>query len=88
MGDEARPIPFAEQYGDFEAYRCACGALGSPSGDIGVADWPLEKVEAALAAILKISRGRTEVSLNYVTHTEPPMLLFWMRKRPRKKSGS
>ena len=83
MGDEARPIPFAEQYGDVEAYRCACGALGSPSGDIGEAGWPLEQVEAALAAILKIPRGRMEVSLNHVTHTEPPMLMLWGRRRKK-----
>ncbi len=87
MGDEAHPLTF-HQYGDFEAYRCSCGALGSPSGDIGVASWPLDEVEAALAAILKIPRGRAEVSLNHVTRTKPPMLLLWMRKRPRKKSGS
>jgi hypothetical protein len=80
-GDEARPIPFAEQYGDFEAYRCTCGALGSPSGDIGEAAWPLEQVEAALAAILQIPRGRAEVSLNHITLTDPPMLMLWMRRR-------
>jgi len=80
-GDERRPIPFAEQYGDFEAYRCDCGALGSPSGDIGEAAWPLEQVEAALATLLKIPRGRAEVALNHVTGTDPPMLMLWMRKR-------
>lgn len=81
IGDEAHPIPFAEQYGDFEAYRCACGALGSPSGDIGEAAWPLEQVEAAMAAILEIPRGLGEVTLNHVTGTDPPMLLLWMRRR-------
>lgn len=81
MGDEAHPIPFAEQYGDFEAYRCACGALGSPSGDSGEAGWPLEAVERALAAILEIPRGLGEVTINHVTLTDPPMLMLWMRRR-------
>ena len=82
VGDDQRPFPFAG-YGDFEAYRCICGALGSPSGDIGEAAWPLEEVEAALASLLKIPRGRAEVSLNHVTRTDPPMLMLWMRKRTR-----
>jgi hypothetical protein len=62
-------------------YRCACGALGSPSGDIGVAGWPLGEVEAALAAILESDRGTMQVTINYVTHTEPPLLLLWGKRR-------
>lgn len=80
MGDEARPFPFVG-YGDFEAYRCTCGALGSPSGDIGEAGWPLREVEAALAGLLKAPRGRVETTINYVTHTDPPMLMLWGRRR-------
>lgn len=79
-GDDARPFPF-EGYGDFEAYRCACGALGSPSGDIGEAGWPLDEVEAALAGLLKVQRGKMETTINHVTHTNPPMLMLWGRKR-------
>lgn len=79
-GDEARPFPF-EGYGDFEAFRCACGAIGSPSGDIGEAGWPLEEVEAALAAILEIPRGQMDTNLNHVTYTDPPMLMLWGRMR-------
>lgn len=79
-GDKQRPFPFAG-YGYFEAYRCPCGALGSPSGDIGEAAWPLEEVEAGLAAILKVPRGRVEITLNHVSLTEPPMLMLWARRK-------
>lgn len=78
--DPDRPFPF-DGYGDFNAYRCACGAIGSPSGDIGEAGWPLEEVEDALAGILEISRGRMDISLNYVTYTDPPLLMLWGRRR-------
>lgn len=80
IGDEQRPIPF-EGYGDFEAYRCSCGAIGSPSGDIGEAAWPLEDVEAGLAGILKVSRGRIEIAINHITYTDPPLLMLWGRRR-------
>lgn len=79
-GDEARPFPF-EGYGDFEAFPCACEALGSPSGDIGEAGWPLDEVEAALAGLLRVQRGKMETTINHVTHTNPPMLMLWGRKR-------
>lgn len=82
VGDEARPFPFVG-YGDFEAYRCSCGALGSPSGDIGEAGWPLDDVEAALAGLLEVPRGRMETTINHVTHTNPPMLMLWGRRHPR-----
>jgi hypothetical protein len=80
MGDEERPFPF-EGYGDFEAYRCPCGAVGSPSGDVGEAGWPLEDVEGAVAALLSTVRGTMRVTINYVTNTEPPMLMFWGKAR-------
>ncbi len=80
-GDEERPIPFAEQYGDFETYRCDCGSLGSPSGDMGEAGLSLDDVEAALAAILKIERGEMETRINHVTHTRPALLMVWGRER-------
>lgn len=67
----------------FEAYRCACGAVGSPSGDIGEAAWPLDDVEAALAGLLKVPRGHMETTINHVTHTNPSMLMLWGRKRMR-----
>lgn len=79
-GDEAHPFPF-EGYGDFNAFRCLCGAIGSPSGDIGEAGWPLDQVETAISGLLAIPRGRMEVTLNHVTLTDPPMLMLWGRRR-------
>lgn len=86
-GDEARPFPF-EGYGDFEAYRCACGAIGSPSGDIGEAGWPLDAVEAALAGLLTVQRGGMETTINHVTYTHPPMLMLWGRRRENNDGGT
>jgi len=81
MGTALHPFPF-EGYGDFEVYRCPCGAVGSPSGDIGEAGWPLDDVENALCkGILQLERGACHVDLNYVTHTEPPMLMLWAKRR-------
>ena len=80
MGTEENPFPF-EGYGDFEVYRCACGAVGSPSGDIGEAGWPLDDVEDALCrAILESERGACHVDLNVITHTDPPMLMLWAKR--------
>ena len=80
MGTEENPFPF-EGYGDFEVYRCPCGAVGSPSGDIGEAGWPLDDVEEALCrGILQVERGACHVDVNYVTHTEPPMLMLWAKR--------
>lgn len=82
VGTEDLPFPF-EGYGDFEVYRCPCGAVGSPSGDIGEAGWPLDDVENALCnAILQAERGGCHVDLNYVTLTDPPMLMLWAKRRP------
>lgn len=80
VGDEERPFPF-EGYGDFEVFRCLCGAMGSPSGDVGEAGWPLEDVEAALAALLNTDRGIMRVNLNYITQTDPPLLMLWAKRR-------
>ena len=80
IGDEARPFPF-EGYGDFEVYRCPCGSVGSPSGDIGEAGWPLDEVEAALASILECARGTMRVDINYVTQTDPQILMLWGKRR-------
>jgi hypothetical protein len=80
MGTAEQPFPF-ESYGDFNVYRCTCGAVGSPSGDVGEAGWPLDDVEDALCrAILESERGACHVDLNYITLTEPPMLMLWAKR--------
>ena len=81
MGTAEQPFPF-EGYGDFEVYRCPCGPVGSPSGDVGEAGWPLDEVEEALCrGILQAERGACHVDLNYITLTEPPMLMLWAKRR-------
>jgi len=80
-GDALKPFPF-EGYGDFEVYRCPCGAVGSPSGDIGEAGWPLDHVEEALCkGFLQAERGACHVDINHVTQTDPPMLMLWGKRR-------
>ena len=80
-GTPEHPFPF-QGYGDFEFYRCPCGAVASPSGDIGEAGWPLDDVEAALCRrILHAERAACHVELNYVTLTDPPMLMLWAKRR-------
>ncbi|MGD0264281.1 MAG: hypothetical protein ABSD47_04890 [Candidatus Methylomirabilota bacterium] len=81
-GDPIHPFVF-EGYRDFECYRCPCGAVGSPSGDIGEAGWSLDAVEQALCrGILQAERGTCHVDINYVTQTIPPLLILWAKRRP------
>jgi len=81
MGTPQDPLPF-EGYGDLDLYRCRCGAVGSPSGDIGEAGWPLDDVENALCkGILQAERRVCHVHLNYVTLRDRPMLMLWAKRR-------
>lgn len=79
--DPNDPFVF-EGYGDFEVYRCPCGALGSPSGDIGgEAGYSLDHVEACLSTLLSVDRGRCRIDVNCITGTYPPIFMFWAKKR-------
>lgn len=81
-GDPVHPSAF-ERHGRFDLYRCPCGAVGSPSGDIWVAGWPMDDVVQVLChGILEVERGACDLNLNYVTHTDPPMLMLWAKRRP------
>ncbi len=83
LGTARQPLAF-RRYGDLEVYRCPCGAAGSLSGDIGKAGWRPDQLEEALCrAVLQSERRACHVELNYITCTDPPLLMVWAKRGTR-----
>ena len=81
MGDPSHPVVF-EGDADFESYRCPCGAYAWPKEFLvdleGIPD-DTEDIQREWFLSTKCAPGHREV--NYATHTEPPMLLLWSKRR-------
>lgn len=71
------------EYGQFDFYRCPCGAVALPSdSDFWSAGWHLDAVEEALCTMgLGTERGDCRVELNPITGTDPPRLMLWAKAR-------
>lgn len=67
----------------FHVYKCPCGAVASPSiCDALGAKWRLDDLEQALCSgSLDAEREECHLDLNYVSQTDPPLLLLWAKRR-------
>jgi hypothetical protein len=80
-GTAEHPFPFTA-YGDFEVYRCPCGAVGSPSEGRRGGRLAARRHEVTLCrGILHAEPGACRVDLNYFTLTDPLLLMLWAKRR-------
>lgn len=69
-------------------YKCPCGAVALPSAPpIGEpVRYFVAEEELLCRVYLKAERSTCEVDLNHVTHSEPPHLILWARRRPTRSA--
>ena len=83
MGTTSRPYPFGRS-GDFNVYRCPCGAVGLPPDILNEADWTVHiRKELISCGFLQAESAACDVDMNYVTLTDPPMQMLWANRRAR-----
>ena len=81
VGDPSHPLLF-EADGDFMSYTCPCGAIaGSKDISMGLEMIPDDTDEIISEWWLKKKSPLCHSAVNYATHTEPPMLLLWTKRR-------
>ena len=81
MGDPSHPVVF-EGDADFVSYTCPCGATAWSKQilvDFEAISDDTEEIQCEWFLHTKYPLCHTAV--NYATHTEPPMLLLWAKRR-------
>jgi hypothetical protein len=71
-----------QEYGGFDVTRCPCGAVGFTSPTIDDPSWNVRPVKEVLCRLeLRAEPDDCDVDMNYITHTEPPRLMLWAKRR-------
>jgi hypothetical protein len=81
MGDRSHPFVFEADY-DFRFYSCPCGAdAWSKEPLVALEVIPKDTEDIQREWFLGKKRTLCHAHVNYATHTQPPKLLFWLKKQ-------
>ena len=81
MGDPSHPVVF-EGDADFVYYPCPCGAFAwSKEMLVTLEAIPDDTEDIQCEWFLNQKHPLCHREVNYVTHTEPPMLMLWAKRR-------